>query len=92
METMGETNPMKLPEPTPLTDAQYVANLRIVVTAILNRLPEFPDTLQGIRDDNLGIIVHSQGVELIRRADLVDLATEELMGEIEDELGGNAET
>ena len=79
---------MKPPPPTPLTDPEYVENLRIVLNGVCNALAKDLDAVQRIRNDETGIIIHSQGVEIFRRADIVDLATEQLMIEIEDELGG----
>ena len=82
---------MKLPPPTTLTDAEYVDNMRTVLNEALDRLGDHPVTLKRIRADELGIVLHSQGLGLIRHVDWVDAATEELMVEIEQELGGTPE-
>jgi hypothetical protein len=78
---------MNLPPPTKLSNAEFVANLRIVLGDVCDALELDPATVGHIRDETLGLIIHSQGVEIFRRADAVDLATEELMVEIADELG-----
>ncbi len=82
---------MNLPPPTQLSNADYLANLRIVLNGVVDALEFAPATVANIRDETQGLIIHSQGVEIFRRADAVDLATEELMVEIADELGGAAE-
>jgi len=76
-----------LPEPTTLTDAEFLENLRIVMNSVINALALDPDAVAHIRDETQGLIIHSQGVEIFRRADAVDLATEQLVAEIESELG-----
>ncbi len=76
-----------LPEPTTLTDAEFLENLRIVMNGVINALADAPDKVALVRDGVMGLLVDTRGVMLFRRADLVDLATEELMVEIADELG-----
>ena len=78
---------MNLPPPTPLTDEEFIENLRIVVDGTLDALLLNPDKVTLIRDGVSGLLIDSQGVRLFRRADLVDLAAEELVEEIELELG-----
>ena len=81
---------MNLPPPTTLTDDEFLENLRIVLNGVVDALKLDPDAVGRIRDETQGLIIHSQGVEIFRRADAVDLATEELMVEIADELGRGA--
>ncbi|MCH7583407.1 MAG: hypothetical protein IIC72_12355 [Acidobacteria bacterium] len=76
-----------LPEPTTLTDAEFLENLRTVMNGTINALADAPDKVALIREGVMGLLVDTRGVMLFRRADLVDLATEELMVEIADELG-----
>ncbi len=81
---------MELPPPTQLTDDEFLENLRIVLNGVVDALALAPATVARIRDETQGLLIHSQGVELFRRADLVDLAAEELVEEIEIELGKDA--
>ena len=76
-----------LPEPTTLTDAEFLENLRIVMNGVINALADAPDKVALVREGVMGLLVDTRGVMLFRRANLVDLATEELMVEIADELG-----
>ena len=76
-----------LPEPTTLTDAEFLENLRTVMNGTINALADAPDKVALVREGVMGLLVDTRGVMLFRRADLVDLATEELMVEIADELG-----
>lgn len=78
---------MNLPPPTQLSDDEFLENLRVVLNGVVDALALSPETVARIRDDTQGLLIHSQGVEIFRRADAVDLATEELMVEIADELG-----
>ena len=78
---------MNLPPPTELSNAEYLENLRIVLNGVVDALALAPATVARIRDETQGLLIHSQGVELFRRADAVDLATEQLVAEIESELG-----
>ncbi len=78
---------MNMPPPTQLSDEEFVENLRIVLNGVCDALLAEPATAARIRDETQGLLIHSQGVELFRRADLVDLAAEELVEEIELELG-----
>lgn len=78
---------MNLPPPTQLSDEEFIENLRIVVDGTLDALLLNPDKVDLIRQGVSGLLIDAQGVMLFRRADLVDLATEELMVEIADELG-----
>ena len=78
---------MNMPPPTTLTDEEFVENLRVVLNGVCDALELDPDAVGRIRDETQGLIIHSQGVEIFRRADAVDLATEELVEEIELELG-----
>ena len=90
MESRRKANPVNLenlPEPTKLTDAEFLENLRIVMNGTINALADAPDKVALLRDGVMGLLVDTRGVMLFRRADLVDLATEELMVEIADELG-----
>lgn len=80
---------MELPPPTQLTDDEFLENLRIVLNGVVDALALAPATVARIRDETQGLLIHSQGVELFRRADAVDLATEQLVAEIESELGKN---
>ncbi len=82
---------MNLPPPTPLTDEEYVDNLRVVVAGTLNALANSPATIALVREGVIGIIVHSQGVELIRREDGIEQATELIIEGFEEELGRAAE-
>ena len=74
---------MNLPPPTTLTDEGFLENLRIVLNGVVDALAGAPETVARIRDESQGLIIHSQGVELFRRADLVDLATEDLVAGLE---------
>ena len=76
-----------LPEPTTLTDAEFLENFRIVMNGVINALADAPDKVALLRDGVMGLLVDTRGVMLFRRADLVDLATEQLVAEIESELG-----
>ena len=78
---------MNLPPPTTLTDEEFVEHLRVVLNGVCDALKLDSDAVGRIRDETQGLLIHSQGVEIFRRADAVDLATEELMVEIADELG-----
>jgi hypothetical protein len=80
-------NLQDLPQPTTLTDAEFLENLRIVMNATINALADAPDKVALVRDGVMGLLVDTRGVMLFRRADLVDLAVEELVEEIELELG-----
>ena len=71
-----------------MSDAAWLENLGVVLGGILGGLAAYPATLKRIRSGEMGLLVHHVGVELYRRADLVDLAAEELMAEIEVELEG----
>ena len=78
---------MNLPSPTQLSDEEFIENLRIVVDGTLDALLLNPDKVDLIRQGVSGLLIDAQGVMLFRRADLVDLAVEELVEEIEIELG-----
>jgi len=78
---------MNLPPPTQLSDEEFIENLRIVVGGTLDALLLNPDKVDLIRQGVSGLLIDAQGVMLFRRADLVDLAVEELVEEIELELG-----
>lgn len=80
-------NLQDLPPPTPLTDAEFVEHLRVVLNDVCDALKLDSAAVGRLRDETQGLIIHSQGVEMFRRADAVDLATEELMVDIAEELG-----
>ena len=88
MEEIGAPATMKPPPPPPthLTDTEYVDNLRIVVAATLTQLLEHPETLTLVRQGTLGVIIHSEGVDLIRRHDLIEEAGERFAHEVEEAL------
>ena len=72
-----------LPEPTTLTDAEFLENLRIVMNGVINALADAPDKVALIRDGVMGLLVDTRGVMLFRRADLVDMAVEDLVEGLE---------
>ena len=74
---------MELPPPTKLTDEEFVANLRIVFNGVCDALALDRDKLTLIREGVSGLLIDSQGVTLFRRADLVDLAVEDLVEGLE---------
>jgi hypothetical protein len=78
---------MNLPPPTQLSDEEFIENLRMVVGGTLDAMLLNPDKVDLIRQGVSGLLIDAQGVMLFRRADLVDLAVEELVEEIELELG-----
>ena len=82
---------MNLPPPTQLSDDEFLENLRVVLNGVVDALALAPETVARIRDETQGLIIHSQGVELFRRADLVDLATEDLIKGLEAELEKEAD-
>ena len=89
MEKIRKAEPVKLPEPTPLTDAEYIDNMRTVLNAVLDELPNAPETVKRMRNDEVAVVLHSQGVGLIASVDLdlMGVAMEELMSEIDEALG-----
>ena len=82
---------MNLPPAGRISDEEFVRNLRIVVNGTLDALASSPATVALIREGVLGLIVHSQGVELIKRQDGLEDAAERLVEGLEEELGRVAE-
>ena len=82
---------MKLPPPTTIDDAEWIVNLGTVFGAILDQLALNPDTIKRLRNDELALVLHAQGVGLIAKLDLMGVAMDELMSEIDEELGETPE-
>ncbi|GEM_PF-3578124 len=74
---------MNMPPPTQLSDEEFVANLRIVLNGVCDALLAEPAIVARIRDETQGLLIDSQGVRLFRRADLVDLAADDLVEGLE---------
>ena len=72
-----------LPEPTTLTDAEFLENLRTVMNGTINALADAPDKVALVREGVMGLLVDTRGVMLFRRADLVDMAVEDLVEGLE---------
>ena len=82
---------MKLPPPTQLSDEEFIANLRIVLDGVCDALALDPDKLALVREGVLGLLIDSQGVTMFRRADLVDMAVEDLVEGLEGLLANEDE-
>ncbi len=82
---------MELPPPTKLSDEQFVANLRVVLDGVCDALALDPDKLTLVREGVLGLLIDAQGVLLFRRADLVDIAADDLVEGLEGLLAVQAE-
>ena len=80
-----------LPEPTTLTDAEFLENLRTVMNGVINALADAPDKVALIREGVMGLLVDTRGVMLFRRADLVDMAVEDLVEGLEGLLANEDE-
>ncbi len=60
---------MQLPPPTILTDEEFVENLIVVASGAIKGFAADPDTLEALRSDDLGLIIHARGVEIIEGPD-----------------------
>jgi len=82
---------MNLPPAGRISDEQFVANLRVVLDGVCDALALDPDKLTLVREGVLGLLIDAQGVLLFRRADLVDIAADDLVEGLEGLLAVQAE-
>ena len=82
---------MNLPEPTTIDAAEWIVNLGTVFGALLDQLALNPETLKRLRNDEVAVVIHAQGIGLIAKVDLVGAATDDLITGLEDELRDAAE-
>ncbi len=80
-------NVQDLPEPTILTDAEWLENLRIVMNGTINALQNDPARIVDVRNGDIGLIMHSAGIELVvREPDAVSSHAQHLVEDIAKEL------
>ncbi|MCH8983677.1 MAG: hypothetical protein IH943_06180 [Acidobacteria bacterium] len=77
---------MELPPPTTIDDAEWILNLGTVFGALLDQLALNPATLKRLRNDEVTVVIHAQGIDLIAKVDLVGAATDDLITGLEGEL------
>ena len=81
-------NLQDLPQPTVLTDAEFLENLRVVMNATINALRDNPARITDVRNGDIGLIVHSAGIELILKEpdDPIAHAAHHMVEELSEEL------